>query len=58
MLVGSFSHLTRVDDDFIKLLVRKTAEKPDAKEIIRGFWGFSEIADYRGEYEAFVPCAS
>jgi len=47
MLVGSFSHLTRVDDDFIKLLVQKTAEKPNAKEVIKGFWGFSEIADYQ-----------
>ena len=49
MIVGSFNHLTRVDNDFIHSLVRKTAEKPDAKEIIAGFWGFSEIVDWQGK---------
>ena len=49
MIVGSFNQLTRVDNDFIRSLVRKTAEKPDAKEIIAGFWGFSEIVDWQGE---------
>ena len=51
MIVGSFSQLNRVDGDFIKTLVQKTSDKPNGKDIIRGFWGFSEIADYQGYYD-------
>ena len=58
MLVGSFSHLTRVDDDFICMLIKKAAEKPNAKEIIGGLWAFSEVADYQGWYKfiLFLLC--
>ena len=48
MLVGSFSHLTRVDDDFICMLIKQAAEQPNAKEVIGGLWAFSEVADYQG----------
>ena len=46
--MGSFSHLTRVDDDFIHMLVQKAMETSDGKQIIEGLWGFSEVADYQG----------
>ena len=50
MIVGAFSHLTRVDDEFILDLVKQTAEKENAKEIIGGFWGFSEMADCQSRF--------
>ena len=37
-IVASFSHMTRVDDVFIKQLVEKGEDKT-------GLWGFSEITD-------------
>ena len=49
MIIGAFSHLSRVDDEFIKELIKKVSEEENGKETIAGFWAFSEIADCQKE---------
>ena len=49
MIIGAFSHLSRVDDEFIKELIKKVSEEENGKETIAGFWAFSEIADCQSE---------
>ena len=44
--MGSFNGMTRVDDQFVRDMVEhliQNTKTEDAKEIIKGFWGFVEV---------------
>lgn len=43
MIVASFSHMTRVDDVFIKQLVERGEDR-------EGLFGFSEITDGKNDF--------
>lgn len=46
-IIGSLSNMTRVDDDFMNMLVSDSMSRSNGPDIVSGFWTFSEITDYQ-----------